>query len=540
VAHAHAAPVIAALEARGLPVLGVDLVPLRERMIVRDLVQLTRALYDPADRPAWLAVLRAPWCGARLTTLTALSGPDRPELLIESLGNPARLARCDRLDLPRLARLHEILTGALARRPAAAPADWVETTWVRLGGSDAYPAADLADARAFFDALAARTATLDWRGPQDLPALLEKLCSASSAGENPVQVMTIHRAKGLEFDHVIVPALERPPRPTERRLLRWVDLPGEGHDSDLVIAPPSPVGAGEEGGLNAYVSALLREREAHERGRLMYVAATRGRRTLWLSGAPALGADGAPRTDRRSLLATLWPALGSRFECAAEAPATATTAPAAALIRLRSDWQPAEVPPAVPLTRLPPAFLASEPPEFSWVGETQRHIGTVVHAWLVRLAQAPQLPSPEAIGAQSDTVLAQLARSGLPPGERARALELILSALQRTLADPRGRWILSAAHREAHSEWQLSGVGEGRLRNVVVDRSFIDADGTRWVIDYKTSAHEGGDLEAFLASELERYRLQLLGYRALAAAHGPQPVRVALYFPLLGAFRELG
>ena len=79
----------------------------------------------------------------------------------------------------------------------------------------------------------------------------------------------------------------------------------------------------------------------------------------------------------------------------------------------------------------------------------------------------------------------------------------------------------------------------GRLRNVKIDRGFLDEAGTRWVIDYKTSAHEGGDLEGFLAQELERYRPQLEGYVALAQALGPQPVRAALYFPLLGAFREM-
>jgi ATP-dependent helicase/nuclease subunit A len=189
--------------------------------------------------------------------------------------------------------------------------------------------------------------------------------------------------------------------------------------------------------------------------------------------------------------------------------------------------------------RLPPAYVASESPEFSWVGETQRHIGTVVHAWLARLAHAPRLPSPESLGEESAGVVAQLARLGVPVDERAGALEIILTALRRTLADERGRWILSGAHSEAHSEWPLSGVSAGRLRNVVIDRSFIDASGARWVIDYKTSRHEGGDLEGFLAQEMERYRPQLVDYRSLAARLGPEPVRAALYFPLIGAFTEL-
>ena len=66
----------------------------------------------------------------------------------------------------------------------------------------------------------------------------------------------------------------------------------------------------------------------------------------------------------------------------------------------------------------------------------------------------------------------------------------------------------------------------------------LDAGGTRWVIDFKTSRHEGGRLEEFIGQELERYRGQLEVYATLARGLGPQPVRAALYFPLLGVFRE--
>ncbi len=537
-AHAHAVPVIDALEAQGLPALGVDLVPLRERMIVRDLVQLTRALHDLADRAAWLAVLRAPWCGARLSTLTALSGLNDRELLIEALGDPERLAHCDPAERSRLERVRDVLRAALARRGGDSAANWLETTWMRLGASDAYQGRELEDARAFFVALAERAAAFEWRAPGDFASLLEHLYSAPSAGENPVQVMTIHRAKGLEFDHVIVPALDRATRGGERRLLRWIDLPSQASESNLLIAPTPPVGAKEEGDLNVYLKDLLRQRDANERCRLMYVATTRARRTLWLSGAPAVSADGTVKPDKRTLLAILWPALAARFETVAGADAPAALAPTAPLIRLLADWRPADLPPALPLTQLPSAYLAAEPPEFSWVGETQRHIGTAVHAWFARLAQQP-LPTDEAIGQAGTAVLAQLQRLGVPAREQERAAQLILSAVRRTLADERGRWILSSRHRETHSELALTGLTGGRLRSVVIDRCFVDESGTRWVIDYKTSRHEGGDLEGFLEQEMQRYRPQLEEYRTLAAALGPQPVRAALYFPLLGAFREL-
>jgi ATP-dependent exoDNAse (exonuclease V) beta subunit len=538
-AHAHAVPIVAALTAEGIPSCAVDLVPLRERLIVRDLVQLTRALFDLADRSAWLAVLRAPWCGARLRTLTALSTLNDRELIFDALGDSERLARCEPEDLPRLARLRGVLSESLAERAGTAVVDLLERTWLRLGACDAYEAHELEDARAFFAALASRAATCEWQGPEDFGTLLEHLYSAARGAADAVQVMTIHRAKGLEFDHVIVPALQRATRGAERRLLRWIDLPGEQSSGELLLSPSPPVGAAEESGLNVFIRELNHQRDTHERGRLMYVAATRARRTLWLSAARAAAEDGTVKPDRRSMLALLWPALAERFERMEGAAALPVAASGVPLTRLKADWQQRAPPPAVPVRLLPAAYLAPEPLEFSWVRETQREIGSLVHARLARLARLSQLPAAADLEREHEAVLAELARAGVQQSERTRAAELILRSLRQTLSDPRGRWILGATHREACSEWELSGVSGGRLRNVKIDRSFIDESGTRWVIDYKTSSHEGGDLEAFLTREIERYRPQLEGYRELARALGPEPVRAALYFPLLGEFREV-
>ena len=125
-------------------------------------------------------------------------------------------------------------------------------------------------------------------------------------------------------------------------------------------------------------------------------------------------------------------------------------------------------------------------------------------------------------------------------GEAARAgAERALAALRATLEDAQGRWLFDAAHRDAHSELALSGVRAGQIINAVIDRTFVDAQGTRWVVDFKTSPHEGGDLAGFLDSEALRYEAQLRRYAHLARELGPEPVRAGLYFPLLAAWREV-
>ena len=70
---------------------------------------------------------------------------------------------------------------------------------------------------------------------------------------------------------------------------------------------------------------------------------------------------------------------------------------------------------------------------------------------------------------------------------------------------------------------------------LVVDRLFEDAEGRSWIVDYKTSSHEGADVEGFLAREEERYAPQLERY---AIASGKAGARRALYFPLLKGWRE--
>ncbi len=542
-AHAHAVPVVTALRSAEVDIHGVDLVPLAERPIVRDLVQLARALYDLGDRTAWLAVLRAPWCGASLAALTVLSGAEESQLLWEALNDGARLARCPAGDLARLARVREVLARALERRAEDATEDWLEATWVQLGAPDAYPLPELKDARTFFNALAERAAASEWHDPEDFDALLRDLYSDTGGeGANPVQIMTIHRAKGLEFDHVLIPALDRATGSVERPLLRWIDLPRESGPSDLLLSPVPGIEDAEAGELSSFLGRLLATRSAHERARLMYVAATRARETLCLSGAPRVRADGRTEPAPRTLLGCLWPALGADFRVAPVPPGAGEVARpdrVVVLRRLSGAWRAPELPPAAPLPHLPLGRASLDPPEFSWVGETQRHIGTVVHALLARLADSTPLPTGERLEAWRETAARLLGREGVPEGEQGEATELVVTALVRTLADECGRWILGGGHREAMSELALTGLAAGRLRSVVIDRCFVDESGSRWVIDYKTSRHAGGGLEDFLAEEVERYRGQLSTYVALAQRLGPQPVRAALYFPLLRAFREV-
>jgi ATP-dependent exoDNAse (exonuclease V) beta subunit len=548
-ARTHATPIMMALETRGIDAIGVDLVPLQDLSIIRDLVALLQALHHLGDRTAWLAVLRAPWCGSSLKTLTVLSQRGDKLVVLEALGDAQRLKHVPTDELERLQRVRAVLVAALQARDRLPLADWLETTWLSLGAADAYPQQDLRHARAFLSALSDRAASGEWGGPSDVGSLLAELFAQPQAATgNPVQIMTIHRAKGLEFDHVFVPSLDRELNRGREPLLRWLDLPRRQGESDLIMAPVPAIGDDAGGSVGVYLKRLIAKRTANEQIRLLYVAATRSKKTLYLSAAPKPRADGTIVPRSGTLLASLWPALGPDFEGSARAAAVATsdTAPVEpsplgnALRRLPANWTaPLVATPGAELPQLPVGRQSLEPPEFSWVGETSRHIGTVVHAALESWANAFALPRLARIRDDRDRYRDQLRRHGVPERELSHATDLVLEALTRTVEDEQGCWIFGRDHHEARSELALTGIAGGRLTRVVIDRSFVDGEGTRWVIDFKTSRHEGGGLETFLRQELERYRPQLETYVALARGLGPQPVRAGLYFPLLGVFREL-
>jgi ATP-dependent exoDNAse (exonuclease V) beta subunit len=171
--------------------------------------------------------------------------------------------------------------------------------------------------------------------------------------------------------------------------------------------------------------------------------------------------------------------------------------------------------------------------EFSWAGETARHVGTVVHRWLQRMADdALRGWDAKRVESLRPRFAKELERRGVSVAELKRSAELVSAALKNALDDDRGRWVLGP-HEDAQSEYRLRTRVKGASRTYIIDRVFRDKDGARWIVDYKTSRHEGADMEAFLDRERDRYAAQLRLYGAAL-----EDSRLGLYFPLLRGWRQ--
>ncbi|HEX6295711.1 MAG TPA: UvrD-helicase domain-containing protein [Burkholderiales bacterium] len=518
------ATIVPALTAAGIRYRAIEIEHLGEKQVVQDLYALARALTHLGDRIAWLSILRAPWLGLSLNQLFEIAGADRYKTIWELIK--------DNLFLERFTR---VLAPAIANRGRGTLRDRVEGVWLALGGPACVEdETDLEDAEIFLDQLE----KLEHAGNIDFAALgesLDKLYALPdvAAGDESLQVMTIHKAKGLEFDTVIVPGLDMSGGRVDPPLFLWKELvsPGEG----LLLAPIKATGE-EDDPAYEYLRRLDRDAEDTEASRLLYVAATRAVTRLHLLACGKCDEDGTIRSPhKRSLLARAWPVAEEIFSQTGLPPAAAETATPAQVFKLKrlssSFAQPAP-PPAVCWTAPEEGQTEQQEIEFSWVGETARHVGTVVHRWLQRIAE-DELQGWDArrVASLLPQFTKELERRGVPAADLKRASDLIVTALTSTIGDERGSWILGS-HPEARSELRMRVRLPAGVRTFVMDRVFRSRDGIRWVVDFKTSRHEGSNVQAFLDVERMRYAAQLDTYAAAlgGASRG-------LYFPLHAGWR---
>ena len=551
-------PVIAALKRRNIDYRGIELESLADRAAIRDLVALAKAMLHAGDRTAWLAILRAPWCGLTLADLLALAGDDREATLDALMSDPFRASRLSPDGFLRMARLRDRLRSAVAGRSRRSLGGWVKSAWLMLAGPATLDeASDLANAELFFAALDRLEAESGaWPEGRDIDELVTNI-KASPVGRDdaPVQIMTIHKAKGLEFDVVIVPDMQRQPPSERRRLLYWTTIAtGPGRRGVVLGSRNDPEADGEPAdALETWMRSLESDRAGLELGRVAYVAVTRARRALHLVGSASTKATDAgvalqkPRTG--SLLRFFWPVLSREYEAALAArgtdppervPAGRRKLTAPPLRRLPVNWsapEPASRPPA-PALRILGESAGSVRPDFDWAGAIAKAVGDVVHAELHRLSLARA--SRDALVPRPTAWARLLREAGVDDAHMPEALARTQatiegfrrSALAATLLDPQAR--------EAASELAVTARIDGAVQGLRIDRSFIDEDGVRWIVDWKTSAHLGGDTEAFLDAELERYRGQLERYaRAMKQLEPGREIKVGLYFPLLDAWRGL-
>jgi ATP-dependent exoDNAse (exonuclease V) beta subunit len=536
-ARSDLAHVLPALRQAGIRFAAVELDALAERQSVRDLAALTHALVQPADRLAALAVLRAPWCGLALHDLVIVAARLDAGGLATICSHVNELQGLTGDGAARLARICDVLSRAFAGHARAPLAERVRGTWLALGGPAtlADPPLDLAAADDYFSLLRAYESggdVSDWQAFLD--ELGRRYATSTQDVFARVKVMTLFKAKGLEFDTVIIPGLAETRSGDDTDLLRW-----RAREGGLLLATTRARG-GEEDAIYRYLKWLAATEAEHELGRILYVGATRAKRRLHLVAVARVDDDGQWRAPSKgSALAKLWDALVAERGNPPERAQAEQNAPVIAppLRRMRSTFAL----PALRQSVAAPEVVASTTPAppFEWAQSTAAAIGTVAHRLLAQVGHEGVAGFDDArMASLVPRIRTDLIGEGVVHDGLARAIQDVVAILDAVRGSERGRWLFDPAHAEAASEWALAGLDQGAVVHVTLDRTFV-SDGVRWIVDFKTGRHEGADAEGFMAREVERYRAQLERYARVVRGAEARPIRLALYYPLVeGGWRE--
>lgn len=522
-------PAMEALQSASLPFTGVDIDPLESNPAISDLLALTRWLANPADGIAALSLLRSPWIGLTLEDITRLCAakPTKGLDLLDTLA--LRKNTLSSEAAARAAHLEHCLTWALLRRDRLSTRIWIEQVWLRLGGAASTTPAQWPDIEQFFDLLEQTSQGSGTLQYEALSQLMSTAYRATPMESGSVQLMTLHKSKGLQFDHVLIPDLLAKGRSSDKDLLRWARY--EGRASGWLWAAASNE---EEASLYDYLSWLNKRRELEESKRLMYVGITRARHSVWLSGCIKSSSKAWPvEVDNLGGL------LGPIARCAptqllfSDAPSVPLEHSAKVVPLRRFVHAPTD---SEPLT--PPAGSSRQ--DIGAGNLIDRSFGVALHRAFELLAKMRPLPTETPRNVLQTAIYLYEDTSGRRP--IAADTEAQLRRLcDSVLCGDQGRWLLDA-HLDAHSELALSYEGQ----TMVIDRTFIDQKtDTRWIIDYKSSQPRGSEsLGSFLTSEAEKYHAQLSRYltamKQWDRQHGRSPsFRCALYFPWIGVLHEV-
>jgi ATP-dependent helicase/nuclease subunit A len=535
-ARSHLIDLLPALQRANIAYRAVEIESLRHKTAIQDLLALTRALLFLDDRIAWLALLRSPWCGLSHADLYAIAG--------HGLQLPIwqRLQQCEQLEISedgqkRLQFLLTTLSPYLANRSRRTLACWLESIWLQLGGpASLVHISEQADVQTFFKLLALLQNGEDIVDIAQLERRLHELYAApNSAPDLRLELMTIHKAKGLEFDVVILPKLHKEGTADDSELLLFAERPLATTGIGLVLAPIKAFHEKQDP-IYRFLQQTEKNRAAHELNRLLYVAVTRAKQKLHLFGQVTMDKQqGIKSPGKDSLLGRLWPILEAELNMQLSAKNSVAIESLKSVRqitharRLVTGWQP---PFSVASSQVETTVQNSQ--RFINHGETLRHVGTLLHRLLYSLSKLDYQHWSTMLQQQQSWRMALL-QLGVIPTEIEAALKTIEQALTRTMADERGQWLLANTHKAAQSEYALSYFDGHVTQQFILDRTFIDEAGRRWIIDYKTTVQQPTDLiwaQTKYAKQLETYA------HVMRQQSATEEIWLGLYFPLVSMWFE--
>ncbi len=575
----HLRLIVDCLNQANIPFQAVELDALSEKMIVTDLVNLAFALTDRYDELSWAACMRSPWFGLNLNEIKLVFTQTEKylpiHLRLQSLidnNNEAFSAE----SIERCKKILPILNLTIKHKSVKPFRPWLLGCFEAVGG---FSQLDLPSEVDDFEACLNKLCELEMGGElndrDEVLTAIEKLYAAPNPNaDSQVQLMTIHKSKGLEFDTVVLPCLDKSPPPQESALLKWTEVVDSKGNANQLLAVSKQVGK-ESDEVYQYINYLDKRKSEYEAQRVLYVAATRAKSQLYLFANVAIDknklAEALPESikapSQRSYLGLLWSMLCQNFsaqvdlidvesnELDIEQNKSEYNLYDSRLIK-RNNLQAITLIESTDLIGSNDLIDSGDLIDSSDLVNLENNLpvktrntqvnlsrndyavelGNVIHKQLEWIShqwsEGFSLPNN-----WQSIINQQLRLEGVNEKIiREQLTDKVLLAINKTLSSPLGQFILKP-REVADAELVLQKKLEnGFYLTRVIDRTFIDND-VRWIVDYKSSMPQANQtLEAFLAEEKAAYLSQITDYFNMFAKLEKSPIKAGLYFPMLDHF----
>lgn len=566
----QAAPIIKKLNEHQILYTATEIDRLAKQRAIQDCVLLTRALLHPDDYVSWLSMLRAPWCGLDMFDLYYLvkqNQEDGKPLLASLLSDEINTDKLSEDGKTILLAFSQKIKTIYQRQYRGSLRSWITHAWISLGGSALFLSPEEIDhSHVFFDLLEKHStggSIEDWSVFLNaIDALFSNATNqATTSDQAPVNILTIHKSKGLEFDTVFIPGIEKNNPADKQELLLWAEQFTQDNQLQLIISPVHAKGDDKDT-IYSYIQDIIRKKQLFESERVFYIACTRAKKCLHISGhikqAPeTFEARQDTLKPRQNILTKLWPLVYERshfYLLTAKSDINnelyAEDIHPSTILRTAKGWQQ----PKLPANNLLAAYRLvhfSEPLSYLSNVNTPtelrqrnaRYQGTLLHETIQQIILTDYRTwNNERIVQLKALWAVRLKQLGMEQTNIQSAITKTSTIITKMLGSQVGQWLLDHSHEQSHCEYSLWAPGGNEYKRYIIDRTFIDkrdSEPVRWIIDYKSSEPTEGQARAnFIQQEKAKHSDQLKRYQQLFPQSHP-PIKLGLFLPSIDHLAEI-
>nr|BAW82256.1 ATP-dependent DNA helicase [Calyptogena pacifica symbiont] len=501
----HLGDIVPVLKCANIEFEALKTTPLREDLFTRDLLSLTRALKHLGDKLAWLAILRAPWCGLLLEDLLVLSQQDG-RVIFDLIQDKQTLQNLSKDGQSRMRNFVHAVRDIINQKSRFSFMRVLEFAINQLAPQNSLSVKQSMIKTQFLQIIH------DCESAQQLDIgtinqMLDELYAPSVDAR--IKLMTIHEAKGLEFELVVILGLGRVPQNNKLPIIHLQEF----SNRSLLLAPIRLYTQLDDSRTYTYLKHVESQQNKFETMRLLYVAMTRAKYEIHLLGT----LNQSNQASSNTFLKLLAPIFQHQFD-------------KLTLSTIEDNQLPIRAPELVRYVKpLEYGNLLDESME-----EMDFQLGIDLQYKSLLDTLLYQYYENGLFSPDKQSIRVRLVEYGVGNMDIDTYIDFIVNMLNLTKQDKHFSWLF-----KQRTSTQVEAEFISDKRSIIIDRLFIDED-ILWIIDFKTTRQANDEsIAQFIQRQKAKYTQQLLSYKVVLSACYSMEIKCVLYCPAVQELIEI-